>query len=265
MSATPPLRFDIVTIFPGFFQGPLEFGMVRQALKKNLVSVGIHNLRDHAGDRHLTVDDRPFGGGEGMVLKPEPLFRAVGSIASQDRSFPGRRTILLSAQGRRLTQDTVGELANCRHLVLICGRYEGVDERVTEHLATDEVSIGDYVLSGGELAACVLVDCIVRMVPGVLRNRRSNLNESFSRPLAATRPTGRIQTPAILDHPQYTRPESFRGLDVPPLLLSGDHRKIKLWRRRKALEKTLRNRPDLLEYGCLSEEDKHLLETEFEA
>ena len=264
MSATTPLRFDIVTIFPGFFQGPFEFGMVRQALRKNLVSVAIHDLRDHTDDRHRTVDDRPFGGGEGMVLKPEPLFRAVTGIAPQDRSFPACRTILLSAQGRRLTQDTVRELADCRRLILICGRYEGVDERVTDHLATDEVSIGDYVLSGGELAACVLVDCIVRMVPGVLHNRRSNLNESFSRPAAVTPPDQHIQQPAILDHPQYTRPESFQGLDVPPLLLSGDHRKIKLWRRRKALEKTLRNRPDLLEYGCLSEEDKRLLETEFE-
>jgi tRNA (guanine37-N1)-methyltransferase len=264
VSGTTSLQFDILTIFPEFFKGPLEYGMVRQALKKNLVSIAIHDLRDHAVDRHRTVDDRPFGGGEGMVLKPEPLFRAVGSIASRDSSFPGCRTVLLSAQGRRLTQDTVRELAGCRRLILICGRYEGVDERVTDHLATDEVSIGDYILSGGELAACVLVDCIVRMVPGVLHNHRSNLNESFSRPAAATRSGKDPQEPAILDHPQYTRPESFQGLAVPPLLLSGDHRKIQLWRRRKALEKTLRNRPDLLEYGCLSEEDKRLLETEFD-
>lgn len=264
MSGTTLLRFDIITIFPGFFQGPFDFGMVRQALRKNLVSIAIHNLRDHTGDRHRTVDDRPFGGGEGMVLKPEPLFRAVNRIASQDSSFPARRTVLLSAQGRRLTHQTVRELADCRQLILICGRYEGVDERVTEHLSTDEVSIGDYVLSGGELAACVLVDCIVRMVPGVLHNHRSSLNESFSHPAATTGPGDRIQGPAILDHPQYTRPESFQGLNVPPLLLSGDHQKVRLWRRRKALEKTLRNRPDLLEYGCLSEEDKRLLETEID-
>ena len=264
MSGTTLLRFDIITIFPGFFQGPFDFGMVRQAVRKNLVSVGIHNLRNHAGDRHLTVDDRPFGGGEGMVLKPEPLFRAVHSIASGDRSLPESRTVLLSAQGRRLTQETVRQLAQCRHLILICGRYEGVDERVTDHLATDEISIGDYVLSGGELAACVLVECIVRLVPGVLHNRCSSLNESFSLPAASGGPGDRIQEPAILDHPQYTRPESFQGLDVPRLLLSGDHGRIKLWRRRKALEKTLRNRPDLLEYGRLPEEDKRLLETEFE-
>lgn len=264
MSGTTPLRFDVITIFPGFFQGPFDFGMVRQAVRKNLVSVGIHNLRDHASDRHLTVDDRPFGGGEGMVLKPEPLFRAVDSAAAKDLSFPARRIVLLSAQGRRLAQETVRELVDSRQLILICGRYEGVDERVTDHLATDEISIGDYVLSGGELAACVLIDCIVRMVPGVLHNRCSSLNESFSGAVATTGPGNRIQEPAILDHPQYTRPESFQGLDVPRLLLSGDHRKIKLWRRRKALEKTLRNRPDLLKYGCLPEEDKRLLETEFE-
>ena len=264
MSGTTPLRFDIITIFPGFFQGPFEFGMVRQAVKKNLVSVAIHNLRDHTNDHHRTVDDRPFGGGEGMVLKPEPLFQAVSSIADQDSSSPECRTVLLSAQGRKLTQATVRDLAGCQRLILICGRYEGVDERVTDNLITDEISIGDYILSGGELAACVLVDCIVRMVPGVLHNHRSNLNESFSLPEATTGQSDQSQGPLILDHPQYTRPESFQGLNVPRLLLSGDHEKVKLWRRRKALEKTLRNRPDLLEYGCLSEEDKRLLETEFE-
>ena len=265
VSGTKPLQFDIITIFPGFFQGPFEFGMVRQAVRKNLVSVGIHDLRAHTSDRHRTVDDRPFGGGEGMVLKPEPLFRAVNSLAPQDSPSPAFRTVLLSAQGRKLTQETVRELAGCRHLILICGRYEGIDERVTDHLATDEISIGDYVLSGGELAACVLIDCIVRMVPGVLHNHRSSLNESFSRPAATTGSRDRVPAPAILDHPQYTRPECFQGLNVPRLLLSGDHRKVELWRRRKALEKTLRNRPDLLKYGCLSEEDKRLLETEFEA
>ena len=189
MSATTSLRFDIVTIFPEFFRGPLDFGMVRQALKKNLVSVAIHNLRDHAGDRHRTVDDRPFGGGEGMVLKPEPLFRAISSIASQDSSFPACRTILLSAQGRRLTQETspgTGGLQAPHPDLRPLRRRGRTGHRL--HLATDEVSIGDYVLSGGELAACVLVDCIVRMVPGVLHNHRSTLNESFSRPAAATQP-----------------------------------------------------------------------------
>ncbi len=264
MSGTTSIRFDLITIFPGFFEGPLEFGMIKQAVKKNLVSIRIHNLRDHTRDRHQTVDDRPFGGGAGMVLKPEPLFRAVQSITPQPGSSSGCRTILLSAQGHCLTQEMVQELAGCRHLILICGRYEGVDERVTEHLATDEVSIGDYVLSGGELAACVLMDCIVRVIPGVLHNHQSALHESFTRSTGTAVSGDRPPTPGILDYPQYTRPESFEGMNVPRLLLSGDHQKVDRWRRRKALEKTLRNRPDLLEYGCLSEDDRHLLETEFD-
>ncbi len=238
--------------------------MIKQAVRKSLVSIGIHNLRDHTSDRHRTVDDRPFGGGAGMVLKPEPLFRAVENIRPEPGSSSDCRTILLSAQGRKLTQEMVRELAGCRHLILICGRYEGVDERVAEHLATDEISIGDYVLSGGELAACVLIDCVVRIIPGVLHNHRSALDESFSRFAGTTVSGDRPQGPAILDYPQYTRPESFEDMNVPRLLLSGDHQKVDRWRRRKALEKTLRNRPDLLEYGCLSKDDKRLLEMEFD-
>lgn len=199
-----------------------------------------------------------------MVLKPEPLFRAVQSVTPECGPSSDCRTILLSAQGRKLTQEMVQELAGCRHLILICGRYEGVDERVAEHLATDEISIGDYVLSGGELAACVLMDCIVRLIPGVLHNYRSALNESFTGLAPTVASGGRAHGHLILDYPQYTRPACYEGMNVPCLLLSGDHQKVNRWRRKKALEKTLRNRPDLLEYGCLSEDDKHLLEMEFE-
>lgn len=256
-----PIYFDLITIFPSFFQGPLDFGIVRQAIKKRLVSVRIHDLRDHTDNRHQTVDDRPFGGGEGMVLKPEPVFRAVKNIA-EEMSVTEKRIILLSPQGRRLDQQVAHELASCRQLILICGRYEGVDERVAEHLATDEISIGDFILSGGELAACVLMECVIRVVPGVLNNDRSVIHESFSHHPDKMVAGGTFQEHGILDYPQYTRPETFDGMNVPRLLLSGDHQKVRRWRRRKALEKTLRNRPDLLEYERLSEEDKSLLEKE---
>jgi len=254
------LHFDIVTIFPGFFAGPLDFGMVKQAQKKGRITVSIHDLRAFATDRHKSVDDRPFGGGEGMVLKPEPLFRAVEHIYAA-RPGSNRRVILLSPQGRKLGQSVALELSRCLQLTLICGRYEGVDERVAEYLATDEVSIGDYILTEGELAACVILDAVTRLIPGVLHNESSAQKDSFG-PALGSRST-HLETP-LLDCPHYTRPEVFREMRVPEVLLSGDHSRIQTWRNRKALEKTLKNRPDLLKYQSLSESERALLEVESE-
>jgi len=227
--------FHVLTIFPDFFRGPLDYGVLARARKSGLLEVRVHNLRDFAHDRHRTVDDRPFGGGEGMVLKPEPIFEAVETIWPQ--RHPGRRVILLSAQGRLFHQKVARELAACEELFLICGRYEGVDERVALHLADDEISIGDYVLTGGELAAAVVIDVVARLLPGVLGNEASAHSESFS---------AEGDEPAILDYPQYTRPAEFRGWRVPQVLLSGHHAEIRRWRRQAAREKTLRLRPDLL-------------------
>jgi len=229
------VTFHVLTIFPEFFAGPFEHGVVARAKEAGLVSIRIHNLRDWTSDRHKTVDDRPFGGGEGMLLKPEPVFQAVESIWP-DRK-PGeaeRKVVLLSAQGRRFDQSTAERLGAVSELLLICGRYEGVDERVASHLADEELSIGDYVLSGGELAAAVVVDVIARRITGVLGNEDSAVHESFS------------QSDRILDCPQYTRPAEFRGLRVPEVLLSGNHEQIRRWRRQAALDKTGRLRPDLL-------------------
>ena len=225
------MTFHIVTIFPEFFRGPFEHGVVGKAREAGIVDIRIHDLRDWTFDRHRTVDDRPFGGGEGMLMKPEPLFQAVESIWPQGRA--GRKVVLLSASGRKFEQSVAREYARCDELLLICGRYEGVDERVAEFLADDEVSIGDYVLSGGELAAAVVVDAVARLLPGVLGNGDSALNESFSEP-------------EVLDCPQYTRPADFRGWKVPEALVSGNHERISRWRREAALEKTARKRPDLL-------------------
>ena len=258
MSITSPTHFDLITIFPEFFQGPLEYGIIRQAIKKNLVSIKIHNLRKFTLDTHQTVDDRPFGGEEGMVLKPEPIFRAVKNILGSGRPKK-TKVILLSPQGKKLSQNLVWQLYHSHHLIFICGRYEGVDERVANNLATDEISIGDYILSGGELATCVLIDCLVRITPGVLNNYKSAINESFSCSRAALKGSTKNLNYSLLDHPQYTRPEIFDGMKVPSVLLSGNHKKIKRWRRKKALEKTLKNRPDLLEYDGLSEDDKLIL------
>ena len=230
--------FHVLTIFPDFFRGPLDYGIVARARKSGLFEVRIHNLRDYAHDRHRTVDDRPFGGGEGMVLKPEPIFEAVETIWPE--RTPGRRVILLSAQGRLFNQKMARELARYEELLLICGRYEGVDERVALYLADDEISIGDYVLSGGELAAAVIIDVVARLLPGVVGNEASIRSESFS---------AEGDEPAILDYPQYTRPAEFRGWRVPEVLLSGHHAEIRRWRRQAALEKTLRLRPDLLRRG----------------
>jgi tRNA (guanine37-N1)-methyltransferase len=265
------VRFDVVTIFPEFFAGPLDHGITRRAREAGLAEVRVHDLRRWTRDRHRTVDDRPFGGGEGMVLKPEPLFEAVEEIAGADRS--GVRVILLSAAGKLFRQATARELARAARVVLLCGRYEGVDERVAERLATDELSIGDYVLSGGELAAAVIVEATVRLLPGALGNEDSAVNESFSevpdessgspRSAEALPPDPsfdfRVSSFGLLDFPHYTRPQEFRGWAVPDVLVSGNHEEIRRWRRRKALEKTLRNRPDLLAAAALSDEDRRLL------
>jgi tRNA (guanine37-N1)-methyltransferase len=227
--------FHVLTIFPEFFRGPFEHGVVGRAQDGGPVEIRLHNLRDWTFDRHKTVDDRPFGGGEGMLLKPEPLFLAVESIWPE--RTPRRKVILLSAQGRMFDQAAARRLSEADELLLICGRYEGVDERVAEHLADEELSIGDYVLSGGELAAAVVIDCVARLLPGVLGNEASAVQESFS---------GLGGEPPILDCPQYTRPAEFRGWKVPDILLSGHHEEIRKWRRRAAFEKTARFRPDLL-------------------
>ena len=226
------MRFHILTIFPDFFQGPFHHGIVAKAAEAGLIEIHIHDLRNWTHDRHRTVDDRPFGGGEGMLLKPAPIFEAVESVWPERTS--GERLVLLSAQGRRFDQETARRLSQYKELFLICGRYEGVDERVAEHLADEELSIGDFVLSGGELGAALVVDCVARLLSGVLGNEDSALRESFT-------------TPGLLDCPQYTRPAEFRGWRVPDVLLSGNHEEIRRWRQQVAREKTARNRPDLLQ------------------
>ena len=230
------LRFDIITIFPEFFREAIDYGIVRRARAANLVEIKAHDLRQWTTDRHHVVDDRPFGGGDGMILKPEPLFTGVEALTGKSKREDykaGTRVILLSAQGQVFSQAFARDLSeNASQVVLLCGRYEGVDERVSEALITNEVSIGDYVLSGGEPAAMVIVDAVVRLLPGALGSETSALNESFSE--------------GMLDHPQYTRPPDFRGMKVPEVLLGGNHAEIERWRRDAALAKTRRNRPDLL-------------------
>jgi tRNA (guanine37-N1)-methyltransferase len=309
------MQFDIITIFPDFFVGPLDYGIVRRAREAQLMDVRVHDLRNYAHDRHRTVDDRPFGGGEGMVLKPEPLFEAVESLLGEtdhsrgfsdlgeisagselvgarftenvlrerhavplpDATVPGNvhrldtdappiaRTntavVLLSASGKLFRQETARRFAQLDRIILLCGRYEGVDERVAEHLATDELSIGDYVLSGGELGAALILDAVTRLLPGALGNEDSSINESFSgnvfqagdaaastshrSPFVSTQGKP-VTSHVLLDFPHYTRPAEFRGWPVPEILLGGNHEEIRRWRREKALEKTKRNRPDLL-------------------
>jgi tRNA (guanine37-N1)-methyltransferase len=264
------MRFDIITIFPEFFAGPLDYGIVRRAREAKLIETRVHDLRDFTHDRHRTVDDRPFGGGEGMVMKPEPLFDAVESLVGPRGEAAAQRTpredtaiVLLSAAGKMFRQEMARRFAALERIVLICGRYEGVDERVAEHLATDEISVGDFVLSGGELPSAMILDAVTRLIPGALGNEDSAVNESFSEVAAATlqargaattqpneRAAGARESLAanhgILDYPHYTRPPSFRGWDVPGVLLGGNHEEIRKWRQKRALEKTLRNRPDLL-------------------
>src|SRR5690348_14383355 len=260
------MRFDLITIFPEFFAGPLEHGIVRRAREARLISVGVQDLREFTKDRHRTVDDRPFGGGEGMVMKPEPLFDAVESLLGHgvgDATAPAAlesttAIVLLSAAGERFTQETARRYAGLERIIFLCGRYEGVDERVAEHLATEEISVGDFVLSGGELPAMLVVDAVTRLLPGALGNEASSQNESFSAmaeqtaikkpPVRASKakelPAGAA---ALLDFPHYTRPADFRGWRVPEVLIGGNHAEVAKWRRAAALEKMGRNRPDLLE------------------
>ncbi len=248
--------FDIITIFPDFFAGPFDHGIVRRARAAGLADIRIHDLRNFTTDKHRTVDDRPFGGDEGMVLKPEPIFAAVESLFSEQPAEERQQAavVLLSAQGRLLNQRVAQELAQRPRVVLLCGRYEGVDERVAEHLATMELSIGEYILSGGELAAAVVVDTVTRLLPGALGDARSAVEESFT-----AHPDATVSAGGILDCPHYTRPADFRGRKVPEVLLSGNHAEVRRWRRRQALAKTRRNRPDLLERAALSDDDRALL------
>ncbi|MHB8753785.1 MAG: tRNA (guanosine(37)-N1)-methyltransferase TrmD [Candidatus Acidiferrales bacterium] len=261
------MRFDLITIFPEFFRGPLDYGIVRRAREAKLIGVAIHDLRIFTHDRHRTVDDRPFGGGEGMVLKPEPLFDAVESLVGPVTDVQHERAaktaiVLLSASGKVFRQGMARRFSQLERVILICGRYEGVDERVAQHLATDEISVGDFVLSGGELAAAVVLDAVTRLIPGALGNEDSAENESFSaapdrandeaikvggnaeQKSSVSESCGAVR--GTLDYPHYTRPQNFRGWEVPEILMSGNHEQIRQWRQRMALEKTKRNRPDLL-------------------
>jgi tRNA (guanine37-N1)-methyltransferase len=235
------MRFDIITIFPGIFGSVFSAGVVKQALEKGLIEIHIHDLRDFTLDKHRQVDDRPFGGGQGMILKPEPIFAAVESIRQSEKS----PVFLLSPQGRTFDFRFAGELAQYSQLILICGRYEGVDERVVQFLVTREISIGDYILTGGEPAAIVVVDAVSRFIPKVVGKAESVTDDSFFK--------------GMLDFPQYTRPRDFRGMKVPEVLFSGDHDKISSWRKRKSLEKTCLLRPDLLEDRELSPEERNIL------
>jgi tRNA (guanine37-N1)-methyltransferase len=271
------MKIDILTIFPDFFRGPLDYGIIRRAREAGLVEISIHDLRNFTKDKHRTVDDRPFGGGEGMVLKPEPIFECVeslGGIATREERLSGsahQSVILLSAQGQRLDQSLASELSAVERIVLICGRYEGVDERISEHLADREVSVGDYVLSGGELGAAVIVDTVTRLIPGAVGNEASTRQESFTaqaesagegcadKNVRATQACSTCVSGGLLDYPHYTRPAEFRGMGVPEVLVNGNHDEIRRWRRKTALAKTLRNRPDLLERVALSKEDQELL------
>jgi tRNA (guanine37-N1)-methyltransferase len=244
------VHIDILTLFPDMFPGPFQTGIFQRAVDRKLVSLGIHNIRDYTHDRHATADDYPYGGGAGMVMKPEPIFEAVEAIKSgipEDGEATPTPVILLSPQGRLFSQSIADELSKHEHLILICGHYEGIDERVGQHLATDEISIGDYVLSGGELAAMVIVDAMVRLIPGVLGSPISPLDDSH--------------TSGLLEYPQYTRPPEYRGWSVPEVLLSGNHAQINRWRRQQAILRTSQRRPELLAAANLSPEEKRLLKT----
>ena len=227
------MTFHVLTIFPEFFSGPFEHGVIERARRAGLIQIQVHDLRTWTQDRHKTVDDRPFGGGEGMVMKAGPIFEAVESIWPDREKGQGRKVVLLSAQGRKFDQSVAREFAGLSELLLICGRYEGVDERVAEHLADEELSVGDFVLSGGELAAAMVVDVVARLKEGVLGNSDSTVYESFG-------------ADGLLDCPQYTRPAEFRGWKAPDVLLGGNHEQIRKWRQSAAREKTARHRPDLL-------------------
>src|SRR5580693_3949925 len=263
------MHFDIITIFPEFFSGPFDHGILKRARTAGLVEIATHDLRSFTHDRHRTVDDRPFGGGEGMVLKAQPIYDAVQSLQiapKAERQRQKETVILLSAQGQPFTQPVAQELAVMERVVILCGRYEGVDERVNELLCDREISIGDYVLSGGELAAAVVVDAVVRLLPGALGNPDSSRFESFGADDAAEDAASADRLPrsthgagGLLDYPHYTRPAEFMGMAIPEALAVGNHEAIRRWRRRMALKKTLENRPDLLEGVEISDEDREIL------
>lgn len=235
--------FEILTIFPAMFASPLDESILGKARERGLIEVLVHNIRDYAVDKHQMTDDRPFGGGEGMVMKPEPIVAALSAIR---KDGPPARTILLSPQGRLFTQEIARELSELPRIILICGRYEGVDERVGEHFTDDQLSVGDYILTGGELAAMIVVDALTRLIPGALGNVDSACADSFSE--------------LVLEYPQYTRPQDFKGLAVPQVLLSGNHETIRRWRRGQALLRTKIRRPDLFARLTLSDEDRFLFE-----
>ena len=265
------MRFDILTIFPDFFTGPFDHGVVARALRSGIAESHTHDLRAFTHDRHRTVDDRPFGGGEGMVLKPQPIFECAESLnltPKADRDTTKESVILLSAQGKRFTQSTARRLATLDRVVLICGRYEGVDERVAQLLCDEELSIGDYVLSGGELPAAVVLDSVVRLLAGVLGHADSSRYESFGEgdqpsdsATADGVPRSTNASAGLLDYPHYTRPADFLGVSIPEALGNGDHQAIRRWRRQAALAKTLANRPDLLTAAELTEDDREFLAT----
>jgi tRNA (guanine37-N1)-methyltransferase len=241
------MKIDILTLFPPLFEAPFSYGIFKRAIDNGLVSLNVRNIRDYTHDKHHTADDSPYGGGAGMVLKPGPIFEAVEAIKAGSRNEEGELpVILLTPQGRLFNQQVAQELAQQQHLVFICGHYEGEDERVREHLATDEISIGDYVLTGGELPAMVVVDAVLRLIPGVLGSEESAREESHAG--------------GLLEYPQYTRPEDFRGWKVPEVLLSGDHARIARWRREQIIRRTLERRPELLNKANLGLEDRKLVE-----
>lgn len=238
------MRIDIISLFPNMFSGPFDESIIKRARERNIVNIVIHNLRDWGVGKHKVVDDYPFGGGAGMVMKPEPLFDAVEAIKTKSNN-PYAQVILLTPQGRVFNQKVVAELARLEHFILICGHYEGIDERVREHLANDEISIGDYVLTGGEIAAMVIVDAVVRQLPGVLGSEESASEDSH--------------TTGLLEYPQYTRPQTYRGWEVPQVLLSGNHAQIAKWRREQSILRTFQRRPDLFEKANLSPEERKLV------
>jgi tRNA (guanine37-N1)-methyltransferase len=238
------MRIDVLTLFPNMFSGPFAESIVKRAIDRNLITIIIHNLRDWGSGKHHVVDDYPFGGGTGMVMKPEPLFKAIESIKAESASPPAP-VVLLTPQGRVFNQDIAEELAALDQLVLICGHYEGIDERVREHLVNDEISIGDYVLTGGELAAMVVIDAVARLLPGVLGSDESAKDDSHAG--------------GLLEYPQYTRPKTYRGWETPQVLLSGNHAQIAKWRREQSILRTLRRRPELLEKANLSPEEKEII------
>ena len=264
------MHFDLITLFPDFFRGPLDYGILRRAIRDGKVTVATHDLRAFTHDRHRTVDDRPFGGGEGMVLKPEPLFECAESLnltPKPRRDLSRESVILLSAGGTRFTQATARDLASLERVVLICGRYEGVDQRVPDLLCDRELSVGDFVLSGGELPAALILDAVARLIPGVLGHADSARYESFGEgddPAESIAPDGSPRAThgagGLLDYPHYTRPATFQGSAVPEVLQEGDHGAIRAWRRRAALARTLQFRPDLLAAATLTPEDQAFLD-----